>query len=340
MYWRQRRTTCRTMVRTLAVVASLLRSHGMASLYWAVLSRVFEVDSLVELAGPACWSNLPSPSKRGPFWHLGNDVEEQVMHEGRLAAASEASRYVATRIEEYVDLGDEPPFVLGLGSGRTAELFVAALGELRKEYQNLLVCIPTSERTWQAVERAGLGVSDEGESHLIDLAVDGADEIGPGLTLVKGGGGALFRERIVAEYAGEFVVIADEGKLVSRHGAFPLPIEVSPFCLTSTVAEVVLSVRELGYDLDPVKAISLRSIGGVGRRLFTTENGNHIIDVTFGRIANLEDLDVTLSVIAGVVGHGLFLDVANFALIGSADGGVRRIGAPSLVDNNDNGAAS
>ena len=262
------------------------------------------------------------------------------MHEGRKAAAVEASRYVAKSIERYVDRVGGPPFVLGLGSGRTAELFVAALGQLDREQRSLLECIPTSEQTWQAMERAGLDVFDGTDSSTIMLAVDGADEIGPELSLVKGGGGALFRERIVAEYAEEFLVIADEGKLVSGHGAFPLPVEISPFCFSSTVTEIAMSLQDLGYDFDPVEAISLRSIGGAGRRLFTTENGNHIIDLSLGEIADPDALDGTLSIISGVVGHGLFLDHVTFALIGSADGAVRRIGVPRWPDDKDNGAAA
>ena len=249
------------------------------------------------------------------------------MDAGRMAAALEVSRYTAEIIRESADTGDDPPFVLGLGSGRTAELFIGALADLPKHERDMLLCIPTSEATWRAAERAGLEISDESETSSIDLAVDGADEIGPGLTLVKGGGGALFRERIIAEYAMEFIVIADEGKLVPHHGGFPLPIEISPFCIRHTITQIVIMINELGYPIDPVRDISLRSVGGAGQRIFTTENGNFIVDVTLGKISKLEDLDDSLSVIAGVVGHGLFLDLADFALIGSADGGVRRINA-------------
>ena len=249
------------------------------------------------------------------------------MDAGRTAAALEALRYTAKIIGESADTGEDPPFVLGLGSGRTAELFIGGLADLPKHARDMLVCIPTSESTWRAAERAGLAVGDESEASSIDLAVDGADEIGPGLSLVKGGGGALFRERIVAEYALEFIVIADEGKLVPHHGGFPLPIEISPFCIRHTITEIALMINELGYPIDPVRDISLRSIGGTGRRIFTTENGNFIVDVSLGKASKLEDLDNSLSVIAGVVGHGLFLNLADFALIGSADGLVRRINA-------------
>ncbi len=259
------------------------------------------------------------------------------MDTGKMAAALEASRYTAEIIRESADTGDDPPFVLGLGSGRTAELFISTLADLPKHEREMLLCIPTSEATWRAAERAGLEVCEESESSSIDLAVDGADEIGPGLTLVKGGGGALFRERIVAEYALEFIVIADEGKLVPYHGAFPLPIEISPFCIRHTITEIVLTINELGYPIDPVRDVSLRSVEGAGRRIFTTENGNFIVDVSLGKASTLEYLDNSLSVIAGVVGHGLFLDLADFALIGSADGGVRRINAePWKQDAPDN----
>ena len=126
------------------------------------------------------------------------------MDAGKKAAALEASRYVSGLIKEQFEDGGDPPFVLALGSGRTAELFIGALAGLPEAERETLVCIPTSEPTWRAAERAGLDVVEESEESLIDLAVDGADEIGPGLSLIKGGGGALFRERIVAQYALEF----------------------------------------------------------------------------------------------------------------------------------------
>ena len=247
------------------------------------------------------------------------------MDAGRRAAALEASRYVSGIMREQVEIGEDPRLVLGLGSGRTAELFIRALGDLPRAEREQLVCIPTSDPTRRAAERVGLSVSGEHEASLIELAVDGADEIGPDLSLVKGGGGAMFRERIVAEYAWEFIVIADEGKLVDQHGEFPLPIEVSPFCFRHSVAEIAMTLVELDYELDPVRDISIRSVGGAGKSMLTTENGNYIIDVSLGEIADLAELDVELSMIPGVVGHGLFLDVADFALIGSADGRVRRI---------------
>ncbi len=263
------------------------------------------------------------------------------MDAGRRAAALEASRYVSGIMREQAELGEDPRFVLGLGSGRTAELFIGALGDLPEAEREHLVCVPTSEPTRRVAERAGLSICEEQEASLIELAVDGADEIGPDLSLVKGGGGALFRERIVAEYAWEFIVIADDGKLVNHHGGFPLPIEISPFCFRHSVAEIALTLVEMGYDLNPSRDISIRSVGGAGRHMLTTENGNHIIDVSLGEISDLVDLDVELSMIAGVVGHGLFLDVADFALIGSADGRVRRMesvtpddGGPGETDGN------
>ena len=227
--------------------------------------------------------------------------------------------------------GDDPEgaVLLGLGSGRTAEAFIAALGGLPEGERARLACVPTSEATWAAAEAAGIEVDDEFNHFPIALAVDGADEIGPDLSLVKGGGGALYRERIVAEYAQRFLVIADESKLVRAHGRYPLPVEVSPFCLGHTLAVIVGVLGDLGYALDPASDLSLRTVGGVGRRPVVTENGNHIVDLSLGRVRDPHELDGALSVIAGVVGHGLFLDLAGLALIGSADGRVRQIEAPS-----------
>lgn len=250
------------------------------------------------------------------------------MSEGRRAAAHEACRYVRQQLSGLADDEEDPPLVLGLGSGRTVELFIEALGELPGSERRRINGIPTSEATWQAAERAGLAVGvDEGHGS-IDLAVDGADEIDPDLSLVKGGGGALFRERIVARSAREFVVIADEAKQVPRLGAFPLPVEISPFCIELTMVGVIDELLNLGYSLKPSRDITIRSIGGAGQRPFQTENGNRIIDMSLGEYRDLNELSAGLTIIPGVIAHGLFLGLADLAFIGAKDGTVRRVDAP------------
>ncbi len=247
------------------------------------------------------------------------------MHEGRRAAANAACGHVRRRLADYGDDPGEPPLLIGLGSGRTAELFVEALGELPDEERDRLRYIPTSESTWQAAECAGLTFNDDETSILIDIAVDGADEIDPDLALIKGGGGALFREKVVASYADEFVVIGDESKLVPQLGAFPLPIEVSPFSFVQVVPAIVDTLQELGYRLDRSRDVALRSIADAGQRPFLTENGNYIIDVRLRELVDLRRLDTMLTIIPGVIGHGLFRRLADFALVGSEDGSVRRV---------------
>ena len=196
---------------------------------------------------------------------------------------------------------------LGLGTGSTARHFVDLVGE--KVAAGLDVrCVATSEAT--AAQAKALGIPLETLEQLpeLDLTVDGADEIDPRLTLIKGGGGALLREKIVAAASRRMCVIADETKLVRRLGAFPLPIEVVPFGLTATRRHIEHEAAGLGLT-GPVR---LRQQGAAP---FVTDGGHCILDCSFGAIADPERLAETLSRIPGIVEHGLFIGYAQTAII-------------------------
>ncbi len=207
---------------------------------------------------------------------------------------------------------------LGLGSGSTAAHFLTLLG--RRVADGLDVAgVPTSEATARLARAAGVPLTTLDENPELDLDVDGADEIGPGLALIKGGGGALLREKIVAAASARMIVVADMGKRVDELGAFPLPIEVAPFGLAATALAIERAAVELGLPA----ALDLRRRHG---KPFVTDGGNRILDASFGRIPDPEALANRLANIPGIVEHGLFLGLADLALIASPDG-VAVIGA-------------
>jgi ribose 5-phosphate isomerase A len=201
---------------------------------------------------------------------------------------------------------------VGLGSGSTAAAFVRLLGD-RVAAGLSVVGVATSEATADIARRSGIPLSTLDETPELDVDVDGADEIGPGLSLIKGGGGALLREKIVANAARQMIVIADQGKRVETLGAFPLPIEVVTFGLVATARAIERTAAELGLS----GAIRLRKVRGAP---FATDSGNRILDASFGRIPNPEALAKRLADIPGVVEHGLFLGYADLALVASPEG--------------------
>lgn len=219
----------------------------------------------------------------------------------KLAAAVEAVKLV------------EPGMKLGLGTGSTAVKLIEVLGERVRGGLDV-ICVPTSEATRKLAEAAGLRLSTLDEELHLDLTIDGADEIDPILTLIKGGGGALLREKIVATASDRMIVIADVSKKVANLGRFPLPVEVVPFGAIATRNIVAAMVREIGCE------------GMIGLRMakngkpYVTENGNLILDCSFGRIMEPFDLAAALRIIPGVVEHGLFIGLADQAFIGGPDG--------------------
>ena len=208
---------------------------------------------------------------------------------------------------EYV----RPGMRLGLGTGSTARHVVALLGERVRAGLDV-IAVPTSEATRAQAESLGIRLTTLDETPALDLTIDGADEIGPDLALIKGGGGALLREKIVAAASARMVVIADYTKVVATLGAFALPIEVVPFGLAATRAAVEKAVGLAAA------AVTLRM--GKDGLAFVTDGGHFILDAACGRIADPPSLAARLAAIPGVVEHGLFIGLAHAAVIAGPDG--------------------
>lgn len=202
---------------------------------------------------------------------------------------------------------------LGLGTGSTARHFVDLVGEAVAGGLEV-VCVPTSERTAEQAAALNIPLTTLEETPELDLTVDGADEIGPGLALIKGGGGALLREKIVAAASARMIVIADASKLVDTLGRFPLPVEVNHFGLGATDAAIRRVMADFGAE------------GELKRRLrpdgapFVTDGGHAILDAFFGRIPRPEALATALLEIPGVVQHGLFIGLCKRAYVAGAAG--------------------
>ncbi len=201
---------------------------------------------------------------------------------------------------------------LGIGTGSTAEEFVRLLAEKVGTGLNV-VGVPTSERTAALCLELGVPLSTLEETPELDLTVDGADEIEPALTLIKGGGGALLREKIVASASARMIVIADRSKLVETLGRFPLPIEVNRFGLRATEIAVGRTAAALGLG----GPVTLRMTGA---QPFVTDGGHFILDASFGRIPDPRALSDALHAVPGVVEHGLFIGLASAAIIAGGDG--------------------
>lgn len=228
----------------------------------------------------------------------------------------DAKRAAAERAAQMVEDGMR----LGLGTGSTAALFVEALARRVGEGLRILG-VPTSEATRRQAERLGIPLTSLDKEPELDLTVDGADEIGPGLALIKGGGGALLREKLVALASRRMVVIADASKRVPQLGRFPLPIEVVPFGVETTRRRVAEALAgRFGGTAPPELR---RAEDG---QPYVTDGAHWILDVRLGAIREPAAVGATLKSIVGVVEHGLFVGVAELALIGTQQG-VIEVGA-------------
>lgn len=203
----------------------------------------------------------------------------------------------------------ESGMVVGLGTGSTAAWFVKALAARKLD----ILGVPTSLATANLAQSLGIRLGELGPVKSIDLTVDGADEIGPALALIKGGGAALLREKLVWEASKRCVVIADAEKRVAKLGKFPLPIEVVAFGHETTMLRICDALSECDLGVAP----RLRLKDGEPVK---TDNGNLIYDAACGRIEDPALLADALKSVTGVVEHGLFLDLADVALVGTADG--------------------
>lgn len=219
-------------------------------------------------------------------------------------------RAAAVRALELV----EPGLKLGLGSGSTADLFIELLGQRVRDGLDI-IATSTSDHTAEMARNAGIPLADLNDLKTLDLVVDGADEADFALNLIKGGGGALLREKIVAASAKRMVIIAHESKLTQCLGSFPLPVEVIPFGHITTLARMIAAAARLGYAaLAPV----LRRAAGGG--IYRTDNGNLIYDCPFHEIRHPAALATELSQIAGVVEHGLFCGMASLLIVAGPRG--------------------
>jgi ribose 5-phosphate isomerase A len=207
----------------------------------------------------------------------------------------------------------EPGMTVGLGTGSTAVHFVRSLSARKLDIRG----VPTSQATAKLAGELGIRLATLDEAGRIDLTVDGADEIGTGLILIKGGGGALLREKLVWEASRRCVVIADAAKKVVRLGRFPLPIEVVAFGHATTQNRLC----DVLADSEITAIPRLRMAGG---EPFRTDSGNLIYDVACGDIPDPEMLADALKLVTGVVEHGLFIGLADEALLGT-DAGVERM---------------
>jgi len=201
----------------------------------------------------------------------------------------------------------EDNMIVGLGTGSTIEFTLKKLGEMIKDGLNIKG-IPTSLRTKKSATNYGIPLTDFKENVEIDVTIDGADEVDSNLYLIKGGGGALAREKIVAYHSKKVIIIIDESKVVKRLGiGFALPVEVTKFGWNATMK----SLENLGC------VPELRTITG---EPYITDNQNYIIDCDFGKIDEPENLEKEINLIPGVVENGLFIDLVDEVIVGSKQG--------------------
>lgn len=228
--------------------------------------------------------------------------------------ADDLKKQAAARALELV----RPGMRLGLGTGSTAKHFVDLLG-VRVAAGLDVLCVATSEVTQAQALSLNISMSTLDETPELDLTVDGADELDAQLRLIKGGGAALLREKIVAAASARMIVIADEGKLVDRLGRYPLPIEVVPFGLEATRRAVAAAIAVAGAEGD----LSLRR--KADGSILLTDGGHYILDARLGAIVRPELLAQALNAVPGVVEHGLFIGLATGAILAGGDG-VRTLG--------------
>ena len=229
----------------------------------------------------------------------------------QMLSGSERARFTAAKLAtDYVVSGMR----VGLGTGSTAAWLVRQLGAMVTNDGLDIVAVPTSARTAELAINLGIKIVTLDEVGWLDITVDGADEFDRHFNLIKGGGGALLWEKIVARASSKMIVIADKAKDVATLGDFALPIEVIPFGLQTTKALIEAKLKDHGFKaLD----VQLRQRDGV---VFTTDEGNHIIDTRLGMITKPQDLAVDLNSIPGVVENGFFIDICETVIIGHETG--------------------
>lgn len=207
---------------------------------------------------------------------------------------------------------------IGLGTGSTANALIRALADRMKEGLQF-TAVPTSGRTRDLATQLGISITEFDDVTTIDLAMDGADEISPQLNLIKGGGGAMLQEKMIAHTAQRFIVLGDESKLVQRLGGVPLPVEVVPYGWN----QVQRKIENLGCD-----KVVLRVRDG---KTYVTDHEHYILDCHFHGIKHPDELNAVIKSIPGVVDTGLFLHLAKTAIISYVDGTVKELGVEAAV---------
>ena len=229
-----------------------------------------------------------------------------------LSPIDTAKFVAAKRACDYVESGMR----VGLGTGSTAAWLVRCLGDLVRDDGLQITGVPTSTRTAELARDVGIKITTLDEAKWLDVTIDGADEFDGELNLIKGGGGALLQEKIVATASDQMIVIADKTKQVETLGAFPLPVEVIPFGWQTTKAlleETLSSLDVLG------ETSSLRMNG---ESPYVTDEGNYILDLHLGRIGNARQFGIVINQIPGIVENGLFIDICDVVIVGHGDGRV------------------
>ncbi len=226
--------------------------------------------------------------------------------------AERAKKAAAARALDWIQDGMK----VGLGTGSTAKWFVDLLAESGKQ----VVCVPTSSRTKAQAEGLGIALTTLGEAVSLDVTVDGADEFDGELNLIKGAGGALLQEKIVASASQQMIVISDPSKRVKTLGAFPLSIEVVRFGWESTAREVAEVLETADVD---GRTFARRETDG---RPYVTDEGHYILDLSLQRIGDPDVLGIALNLVPGVVETGLFCGLASAVVVGHPDGSAEVIG--------------
>lgn len=229
-----------------------------------------------------------------------------------MSPVEKAKLAAARRAVDFVEGGMR----VGLGTGSTSAWMVRCLGQRVRDEGLKITGVPTSDRTGALARAEGITVVTLEEARWLDLTIDGTDEFDPDLSLIKGGGGAHLREKIVATASDQMIVIADAAKEVAHLGAFPLPVEVIPFGWQTSKAlieEMLVLLDVLGRE------VTLRMNGAAA---FVSDEGNRILDLHLGRIGNPRQLALALNQVPGVVENGLFIDICDRVVIGHGDGRV------------------
>ena len=244
-----------------------------------------------------------------------NSLETKGIETGRGLSALDRAKLSAARraLDEVVD-----GMRLGLGTGSTANWFVRVLGERVRRGHLQLLAVPTSHATAKLARDEGIPLAELNDiDGKLDLTVDGADEFDADLNLLKGGGGALLREKIVAAASKRMFVIADEAKEVKRLGSFPLPVEIAKFAWRGTAARIEEALKDMRY----------KNFRGILRladgKPFETDGGNYILDMILGQIGDPRELSSALCEVPGVLEHGLFCGFCDCVAVGNEDGSAR-----------------